>query len=137
MCTLAMSYEESGKILSDMDYKFFFYPWFLDPTYEIEDTFTITQDTETYFEDLRHNEYILKNYPDLRLTPAKMRWWQKKREEQKEDMCREYPSYPKEAFDLAIKGSYYERELSLVRIQKRIGNVAYDNRLPTFTWWDL
>mgnify|MGYP003591127622 CR=1 FL=1 len=28
---------------------------------------------------------------------------QKKQEEQKEDMQREYPSYPKEAFDLAIK----------------------------------
>jgi hypothetical protein len=32
-----------------------------------------------------------------------MRWYQKKSEEQKDDMQREYPSFPKEAFDLAIK----------------------------------
>lgn len=46
-----------------------------------------------------------------------MRWYQKKKEEQKEDMQREYPSYPNEAFDLAIKGSYYEKELSIARQQ--------------------
>jgi hypothetical protein len=32
-----------------------------------------------------------------------MRWWQKKKEEQGDDMIREYPSFPKEAFDIAIK----------------------------------
>lgn len=46
-----------------------------------------------------------------------MRWYQKKKEEQREDMQREYPSYPNEAFDLAIKGSYYEKELSNARTQ--------------------
>ena len=29
--------------------------------------------------------------------------WQKKKEEQGDDMIREYPSFPKEAFDIAIK----------------------------------
>jgi hypothetical protein len=44
-----------------------------------------------------------KNHPNVVFTETKMRWYQKKKEEQKEDMLREYPSYPKEAFDLAIK----------------------------------
>jgi hypothetical protein len=66
-----------------------------------------------------------------------MRWYQKKKEEQKEDMQREFPSYPKEAFDLAIKGAYYEKELSLAREQKRIGKVPYDPRLPVNTHWDI
>jgi len=40
-----------------------------------------------------------------------MRWYQKKKEEQGDNMAREYPSFPKEAFDIAIKGAYYEKEL--------------------------
>ena len=66
-----------------------------------------------------------------------MRWYQKKKEEQKEDMQREYPSFPKEAFDLAIKGAYYEKELTNAREQQRVGNFLYDSRLPVYTAWDL
>jgi hypothetical protein len=35
-------------------------------------------------------------------------------------MGREYPSFWEEAFDLAVEGAYYEKELSLMRKQKRI-----------------
>ena len=52
-------------------------------------------------------------------------------------MIREYPSFPKEAFDLAIKGAYYERELGLCRSQRRIGQIPYDTRLNVRTHWDL
>lgn len=86
-----------------MDYKFFFYPWFIDPTYELDDNFAITSETIEYFDTVKANEYIHENYPKDIFTERKMRWWQKKKEEQKDDMTREYPSFPKEAFDLAIK----------------------------------
>jgi phage terminase large subunit len=52
-------------------------------------------------------------------------------------MQREYPSFPKEAFDLAIKWAYYEKELSICRSQNRIWKFYYDNRLPVLTAWDL
>jgi len=32
-----------------------------------------------------------------------MRWYQVKQEEQRDDMKREYPSTPKEAFELAVE----------------------------------
>jgi hypothetical protein len=32
-------------------------------------------------------------------------------------MKREYPSVPKEAFELAIEGSYYHKEMTLAREQ--------------------
>ena len=44
-----MANEEMGKVLSPLDYKFFFYPWFLDTTYELTDDFAITQETYDYF----------------------------------------------------------------------------------------
>ena len=66
-----------------------------------------------------------------------MRWYQKKKEEQGDNMAREYPSFPKEAFDIAIKGAYYEKELGIAREQKRITQVYHDERLPVYTAWDL
>jgi hypothetical protein len=120
-----------------MDYKFFFYPWYVDETYEIDDDFPINQETHEYFTSLINNEYIQKHFPHIRFTDRKKRWWQKKKEEQGDDMIREYPSFPKEAFDLAIKGAYYERELGLCRSQRRIGQIPYDTRLNVRTHWDL
>ena len=137
MAMRAMANEEMGKVLSPLDYKFFFYPWFLDTTYELTDDFAITQETYDYFWELKRNEYIQKNYPDLKFGPEKMRWYQKKKEEQGDDMAREYPSFPKEAFDIAIKWAYYEKELSIAREQKRITTVYHDERLPVYTAWDL
>lgn len=137
MAMRAMAYEEMGKTLTPMDYKFFFYPWFVDETYELVDDFPIAQDICEYFLDLSRNEYIVKHYPEIKFSPEKMRWYQKKSEEQGDKMMREYPSYPKEAFDIAIKGSYYEKELSIARQQKRVGNVYYDSRIPVYTAWDL
>jgi hypothetical protein len=86
-----------------MDYKFHFYAWWLDKTYELYSDDVITAETREYFAKVRQDSWIQKNYPNLIFTEAKMRWYQKKKEEQREDMLREYPSYPKEAFDLAIK----------------------------------
>jgi len=65
MSMRAMANEEMGKTLSPMDYKFFFYPWFIDPTYELTDDFAITQETCDYFAELKRNEYIQKQYPSI------------------------------------------------------------------------
>ena len=137
MCMRAMAQEEMWRGLTDMDYKFFFYPWFIDPTYELTDDFPITQETCDYFATLKANEYIQKYFTHILFWPEKMRWWQKKKEEQWDDMIREYPSFPKEAFDIAIKWAYYEKELWIAREQKRIANIYHDERLPVYTSWDL
>ena len=36
MCQKAMELQEMGKSLTDMDYKFHFYAWWLDDTYELD-----------------------------------------------------------------------------------------------------
>ena len=46
-----------------MDYKFSFYPWYIDETYELVDDFPITQETCDYFATLKTNEYIQKHFP--------------------------------------------------------------------------
>jgi len=137
MATKAMEFEETKKPLTDMDYKFHFYWWWLDPRYSLSSWDVITQETEDYFQKITTNEWIMSKYPDLVFTKEQKRWYQKKQEEQREDMQREFPSYPKEAFDLAIKGAYYEKELSTTRLQGRVWKYQYDHRLPVYTHWDI
>lgn len=137
MTMRAIELMEQWVELTEMDYKFHFFPWFLDDTYQLAQSEAIRSETVQYFQKLKQNEYINKHYPDVIFSEAKMRWYQKKLEEQKEDMQREYPSFPKEAFDLAIKGAYYEKELSIARQQWRVWKILYDNRLPVYTSWDL
>jgi hypothetical protein len=52
-------------------------------------------------------------------------------------MFQEYPSDFNEAFNLSIKGAYFEKELTNARLQKRIGNILYNNQLLVNTAWDL
>lgn len=137
MSMTALANDESWKELTNMDYKFFFFPWFEEELYTMPEEFPLTEETINYFITLQSDEYIRRKYPNLKLTDWQKRWYQKKKEEQKEDMVREFPSYPKEAFDLAIRGAYYEKELTLARTQKRIMKVNYDDKLPVYTHWDI
>lgn len=137
MCMRSMEMQEQWKELTDMDYKFHFYPWFVDTAYKLESGDEIRPETKQYFASIKSDAYIQRKHPSIVFTEAQMRWYQKKQEEQKDDMQREYPSYPKEAFDLAIKWAYYEKELSFCRNQWRVGKYPYDSRIPVRTHWDL
>lgn len=136
-CVKALANEEQWKELSDMDYKFFFYPWYMEPTYTLDSQETITQETRQYFDKIVWDEWYQRNFKSKTLTEWQMRWYQVKQEEQRDDMKREYPSTPKEAFELAVEWAYYEKELSLARRQNRIGKVPYDPAIPVHTAWDL
>lgn len=52
MCKKAIEMQEQKKELSDMDYKFHFYPWFVDPLYILESGDVITSETKEYFNKL-------------------------------------------------------------------------------------
>jgi len=137
MTMTAMELQEKWKELTDMDYKFHFYAWWLDETYSLNSDDEIRAETKEYFDKILQDEWIQRKHSELKFTDGQMRWYQKKQEEQKEDMQREYPSFPKEAFDLAIKWAYFEKELSLARTQNRVTKVHYDTRLPVHTHWDI
>jgi hypothetical protein len=52
-------------------------------------------------------------------------------------MKREYPSTPQEAFESAIDGAYYSKQLSKARMDGRVTRLYYDPELPVHTAWDL
>lgn len=121
-----------------LDYKFFFFPRWLEKTYSYEWlVITIPQEVETYFDKL-FNEYWIE------LTQ-----WQKNRyylkfKDLKDNMKREYPSVYQEAFEIATEWAYRQSQINMAYQQNRIVRVPYDPNLMVYTcrdiwwawWWD-
>ena len=135
MCKKSMDYTWPD---DDMVYKFHFYPWYLDEWYINKNPLhVLRQDILKYFKKLEEDEYVLTNYPWLKFTEDQMRWYQLKQMEQDVDMAKEYPWTPKEAFNVAIEGAFFENELRFLRTNQRLCKVKYDPNLDVNTAWDL
>ena len=131
-CRIARKLQDDGVELTDMDYRFHFFPWFMDPDYRIDnyEIVAISNEMAQYFDDL-------KRMFDIDLTPEQKAWYVKKEATQGDKMKREYPSTPDEAFEAAIKGAYWAKEIQILRQQRRIRNVPHDPALLVHTGWDL
>lgn len=130
LCEEAQSKERRGEDLSPLDWKFHFYPWWREPTYALDAPVTINPKLERYFQTLKDEHGII-------LSDAQRAWYAKKAEVQGEDMKREYPATPKEAFDAAVEGAYYSSQMALAETEDRITRVPYESALKVETWWDL
>lgn len=112
-------------------FKFHFFPWWRDPTYKIPAHHAvITKEDEQYFAKLRHEHGI-------DLTPEQMAWWVEQEGLLGGDMKRENPATPEEAFEQAIEGAYFARQLAHCDKHGHIGRFPYDPRFPVNTFWDL
>lgn len=130
MCERAQTKQRLGTPLTTMDFKFHFFPWWQDPDYVLDDEVLIAQDRQDYFAKLQAEHGIA-------LTAAQQAWYVKKAEQQGDDMKREYPSTPEEAFAAAVEGAYYGKQMNKAEAEGRIGNVAHEPAALVETWWDL
>jgi hypothetical protein len=74
---------------------------------------------------------------DIHLSEGQKAWYVKKAVTQGDDMKREFPSTPEEAFEAAIEGAYFVKEMNAMAEDGRIGRFDYDPSLPILTWWDI
>jgi hypothetical protein len=124
------------KKLTSMEWKLFFFPWHEHPEYQLSEEesklIVITQDHEEYFGELAAKHGI-------KLTDRQKTWYVTKLQKQAsaEDMAREYPSFPEEAFKVSTEGSYYGKEVVKMYAEKRICDVPHDPRNLVQTAWDL
>lgn len=129
LCKQAQALADSRKELTKLDFKFHFFPWWGENTYRIGSTLSMSEEMQEYFLSLAgagiHLEEEQKNWYALRFAT------------QGEDMRREFPSTPDEAFEASNEGLYYGRHISQARLEKRIGHVPYDETIPVYTAWDL
>lgn len=131
MCQAAMSKAARGDKLTQLDWKFHFFPWWEDTKYRLSPNgVTIPPSADKYFAKLATEQGI-------ELTAEQKAWWVKTSETQKEDMGREFPSFPEEAFAQAIEGAYYAEQMAAADRDGRITDVPFDPKFEVETWWDI
>lgn len=116
--------------LTQMDFKFFFFPWFEDSTYTLKGNPCCDEEDETYFE-------ILQRDHDIELSIPQKNWYSRKRKVMKGKMKQEYPSTPEEAFEVISEHAIYGAEFRKIREQGRICDLQIDYHERIFTFWDI
>jgi len=130
ICKKAMEIQKEGKELTPLDWKFFFFPWYLKKEYCIDAPAIITKETQEYFAHLEIETGDKFSY-------GQKVWYQKKKELMKDDMKAEFPSTPDEAFQANVEGSYYGKQIDQLRERKHFLRIPYDPKLRVDTWWDI
>jgi hypothetical protein len=117
--------------LSRRSFKMHFFAWFEKPTNRLDpDSVELTDNDHLYFDKLRAERGIV-------LDDAQKAWYVNEKRTMRGDMHREQPSYPEEAFEAALEGTYYVQEMLWLRQNSRIATVPWDPALPVNTFWDF
>ena len=130
MCEEARKLQDIGRPLSQLDYKFFFFPWHRHPDYVLKEYLEIPKEQSDYFDKLKQTK-------DIDISTYQRTWYCKTRSTQKEEMFSEYPSTPDEAFLSANMGKVFGSYITKLRQQKRICPVEHDRELPVCVSFDL
>ena len=122
--------EKSNSELTPIDWKLFFFPWYLEPEYKLANVVVIPEEMQKYFEKL------LTRF-GIALTNEQKGWYVKKQETLKEKIYEEFPSTLDECFMARIDGAYYAAEMDKVFTQNRIMRLPFDPNYRVDTYWDL
>lgn len=133
-CQEAQKRQTEGRAPTKLEYKLHFFGWHQDPKNRLEfaGQLVLGKDLVDYFAELEAKHGIV-------LDDQQKAWYAAKKVTQGEDMLREHPSIPEEAFQASILGAYYQKQMLFLRSQRpcRIATVPYDPSLPVNTAWDL
>lgn len=135
MCDRAENLKLQGKKLTKKDYRFNFFPWWIEPKYATDPTdVIITPKDDEYFDKIEADAHCI-------LSLRQRAWWCMTRDAdfsgQEELMWQEYPSTSAEAFQQSTEGCYYTVQMTAARKQGRITTVAHRAGYPVNTFWDI
>jgi hypothetical protein len=135
ICQRAMKAQQKGSKLSKKDYLFHFFPWWEEPGYELDpDSVIITEKDRRYFHELEAEI-------GRELSDRKRAWYVATRESDFNGdmwkMRQEYPSTPKEAFQVSTDGCWYAEQMADARKQGRIMKAIPVLPIPVNTFWDI
>ena len=126
--------QENARKLARKSYRFFFFPWFQCPDYRTSEEEVAIVDIPARLQDYF---YELEMDIGVELDDRQKAWYTLEEKILGDDMFRENPSTPDEAFKQIIRGAYFVREFSNVHKEGRITTVPYSKNVPVDTWWDL
>ena len=115
--------------LTLLDFKFHFFPWYLNAGYQLETDKVTPEHIETYFTKLSHETGV-------KFSKGQKDWYYAKECDLGDDIKREYPSTPKEAFEQATKGAYYANQFRKIYKDGRICD-GFKNDAKVNTAWDI
>lgn len=127
---MAEKQASSGAELGPLDWKFFFFSWWKNAQYAIDPLAAIPQRLADYFAELKAKHGI-------EVSEAQAAWYAAKEKSLGDDMKREYPSIPAEAFQQSIEGAYYAKQFAKLYANQRVGVVPDNRHLPVHTFWDI
>jgi hypothetical protein len=131
----AIAVKQTGRKLTERDYRFHFFAWWEAPEYEMDPDGVIISEKDHEYFNAKEAEigepigirkrawYVATRDTDYPNNPERM--WQ------------EYPSTPKEAFQRSLEGTYYPNEFTLARKENRITTVPWVKSIPVNTFWDI
>jgi len=121
----------SDAVVSMLKYKILFSPWWREDRYQIPaDSTAISREDAKYF-------ITLEKEHGITLDDEQKAWYVDKKSEQGDEMLREFPSTPEEAFQGASEGQYYARHILAAEREGRICNLLPNPELPVYTFWDI
>jgi hypothetical protein len=130
-CQTSRELQDRGDILTPLDYRFHFFGWWQGTENEIDpDGVYISAEHEKYFAKLEAKI-------GMTLSPSKRAWYAKKEAQQKDDMKREFPGTPDEAFEAAIEGTYLAAIITELEKAGQITTFLPDYSSPINTGWDF
>ncbi|MDE9443005.1 terminase [Xenorhabdus bovienii] len=129
-CQTAEKAQLQGKQLSNLDWKFFFFSWWKNPQYAIDPVEAWPQRLVDYFAEMEAKHGVV-------LNDRQKAWYYAKEKTLGDDMKREYPSIPSEAFQQSVEGAYYAKQFRWLYENKRIGKLPDNSHLPVHTFWDI
>jgi len=127
--------EKEGTIkLNKMQARFHFFAWHDDPKNATEpEGIPRSDELERYYTTLLTDHKIS-------LSESQKAWYSLKRDGANglgRLMKREHPSFPAEAFEQAVEGAVFGRELEDCRRSGRVGFYPHRDSVPVYTFWDL
>ncbi len=128
ICIEAEKKKISEQKLSKLDFKFFFFPWWINDGYSLEcpDDYVFTSEMVDYFDQL-----------GIDLTRNQKYWYIKKRESLQEDIKSEFPSTSREAFEATDRDKYYQHLIEKAYQENRVCEFPIVPGVEVETWWDL
>jgi hypothetical protein len=130
-CREAMRLKELGLPLNKLQYKFHFFAWQEDKKNQMPPhNVLITKEQHEYFSELYEKHGI-------NLNNNQKAWYAEKERKLLDNMKREQPSHPDEAFEASIEGAYLAKQLAVLRRKGMISIVPHVPNIPVNTGWDI
>lgn len=120
-----------GKPLTKLHFRFWFFAWWQDKGYVLDEEQDISREDAEYFASI-------EKQCGITLRPEQKWWYVSMKQTQRSMMRQEYPSVPDEALSPIMDGTIFAREIMALRESGNLTRVFEPERhLPIYTAWDL